>query len=262
MRIIVCIKQVPATGKVEIDPEDGTLIRPAVGNKTNAYDLYAIECALRLKEISGGHVTAMTMGPPQAEEVLRDAYAMGVDECVLLCDVRFAGADVLATSYTLSQGIRELGGFDLILCGKQTTDGDTAQVGPALAEHLSIPHVSWARDLVPTSKGIQVTSDLSTTTQVSEMSLPCLVTVDSGCCIPRLPSYLLQQDTESRPIRVLTQTELPDSGNTRYGLIGSPTTVRRTFSPESAGRRQMLDGDKASALYDILSIKKFITDGN
>jgi len=258
MRILVCIKQVPATREVEMDPENGTLMRPNAGNKTNVYDLYAIESALCLREVAGGSVTAMTMGPPQAEEVLRDAYAMGADGCVLLCDMKFAGADVLATSYTLSQGIRLLGEFDLIICGKQTTDGDTSQVGPALAEHLNIPHVAWARSLIPTPDGIRVTHDLSRTTQVSNLPLPCLVTVDSGCCIPRLPSYRLLKDAACCPIKVLSHSDLPDNGLTRYGQIGSPTKVQHTFSPERTGTRQMLEGDKVGALYDILAKKTYI----
>jgi len=258
MKILVCLKQVPATRDVEMDPESGTLMRLEVGNKTNVYDLYAIETALCLREAAGGSVTAITMGPPQAVEVLRDAYAMGVDKCILLCDSKFAGADVLATSYTLSQGILMLGGFDLIICGKQTTDGDTAQVGPALAEHLSIPHVAWARNLTPEPGGISVTHDLSRTTQVSRMPLPCLVTMDSGCCVPRLPSYRLLKDAGGFPVEVLGHTDLPNSGLTRYGQIGSPTTVRRTFSPEKTGKRQMLVGDKAGAIFDILAKKKFV----
>jgi len=258
MKIIVCIKQVPASGKVEIDTETGTLRRLKTENKTNSYDLFAIETALRLKEASGGTVTALTMGPSQAEEVLRDAYMMGVDECVLLCDKNFAGADVLATSYTLSQGIRLLGGYDLILCGKQTTDGDTAQVGPALAEHLGIPHVAWARGLTLSPGGLRAVHDLSSTTQVSELSLPCLVTVDSGHCVPRLPSYRLQKLTAGRPIRVAALSDLPDKDLTRYGLTGSPTAVRRSFPPPATGTRQMLEGDKAEALCNILAEKKFI----
>jgi len=261
MKIIVCIKQVPATSKVEIDPENGTLKRLDVESKTNGYDLFALETALCLKEAAGGSVTAITMGPPQAEEALRDAYMMGVDECVLLSDREFAGADVLATSFTLSQGIRLLGGFDLILCGKQTTDGDTAQVGPALAEHLNIPHVSWARGLKPAAGGLQVTHDLSANTQVSELSFPCLVTVDSGHCVPRLPSYLLLKETADRLVLVLAHSDMPGSGLTQYGLNGSPTAVQRTFPPESVRTRQMLEGDKAAALIDILAEKKFIGEG-
>ncbi|MCL1897054.1 MAG: electron transfer flavoprotein subunit beta/FixA family protein [Clostridiales bacterium] len=261
MKIIVCIKQVPATNKVEIDPENGTLKRMNIDSKTNGYDLYALETALCLREAAGGTVTAISMGPPQAEEALREAYMMGADDCALLCDREFAGADVLATSYTLSQGIRLLGGFDLILCGKQTTDGDTAQVGPALAEHLGIPHVSWARSLALTEKGLKVTHDLSVNTQLTVLSLPCLVTVDSGHCVPRLPSYLLMKETEGRPVRVLAHPDMPDTSPGSYGLDGSPTAVQRTFPPEVVRTRQMLEGDSATALYDILAKQKFIAGG-
>ena len=142
MNIIVCIKQVPGTAQVEIDEKTGVLKRDGVASKMNPFDLFAIESAMRLKEKYGGRVTALTMGPPQAEKVLREAFMMGVDDAVLLSDRRFGGADVLATSYTISQGIRKIGSYDLILCGKQTTDGDTAQVGAELAEFLGIPHLA------------------------------------------------------------------------------------------------------------------------
>ena len=139
MKIIVCMKQVPAGTKVDIDPETGAMKRLSSDTRTNPYDLFALECALQLKEKLRGTVTALTMGPAQAESMMRDTYTMGADDAVILSDRKFAGADVLSTSYTLSQGVQLLGGADLIICGKQTTDGDTAQVGPALAEHLHIP---------------------------------------------------------------------------------------------------------------------------
>lgn len=138
MKIIVCMKQVPASSKVDIDPETGNLKRGSAGQRTNPYDLYALECALQIREKTGGTVTVLTMGPGQAESMIRDAYSMGADEGVILSDRKFAGSDVLATSYTLSQGIEMLGGADLILCGRQTTDGDTAQIGPAIAEHPAL----------------------------------------------------------------------------------------------------------------------------
>lgn len=143
MKIIVCMKQVPASSKVDIDPETGNLKRGSAGQRTNPYDLYALECALQIREKTGGTVTVLTMGPGQAESMIRDAYSMGADEGVILSDRKFSGSDVLATSYALSQGIEMLGGADLILCGRQTTDGDTAQIGPAIAEHLHIPHCAW-----------------------------------------------------------------------------------------------------------------------
>jgi len=134
MKILTCIKQVPGTTEVKLD-DNGNLIRSGIDSKMNPYDLYAIESALKIKEKMGGEISVMTMGPPQAKEVIREAYMMGLDKGYLLTDRRFAGADVLATSYTLSQGAYQAGDFDLILCGKQTTDGDTAQVGPEMAEY-------------------------------------------------------------------------------------------------------------------------------
>ena len=136
MNILVCIKQVPASSKVEVDPQTGVLKRAGVESKMNPYDLYALETALRLREEHGGSVTVLSMGPPQAQAVIREAFAMGADAGVLLSDRRFGGADVLATSYTLAQGVRRAGRFDLLICGKQTTDGDTAQVGPEIAESV------------------------------------------------------------------------------------------------------------------------------
>lgn len=150
MKILVCMKQVPAGTKVDIDPETGAMKRMSGATRTNPYDLFALETALRIREQQGGTVTVLTMGPPQAEEMMRDAYTMGADDAVILSDRKFAGADVLATSYALSQAIQVLGGADLILCGRQTTDGDTAQVGPAIAEHLHMPHAAWVSEIVET----------------------------------------------------------------------------------------------------------------
>ena len=134
MKIVVCMKQVPATSKVDIDPETGAMKRMSGETRTNPYDLFALETALAIREKTGGTVTVLTMGPPQAEEMIRDAYTMGADEGVILSDRKFAGADVLATSYALAQGIQVIGGADLIICGRQTTDGDTAQVGPVFTQ--------------------------------------------------------------------------------------------------------------------------------
>ena len=142
------MKQVPATSKVDIDPETGAMKRMSGETRTNPYDLFALETALAIREKTGGTVTVLTMGPSQAEEMIRDAYTMGADEGVILSDRKFAGADVLATSYALAQGIQVIGGADLIICGRQTTDGDTAQVGPAIAEHLTIPHAAWVAEIM------------------------------------------------------------------------------------------------------------------
>jgi electron transfer flavoprotein beta subunit len=187
---------------------------------------------------------------------------MGADEAVILSDRKFAGADVLATSYTLAQGIRVIGGADLILCGRQTTDGDTAQVGPAIAEHLGIPHCAWVSEIVSaTEEAIQVRQDLVSVTQVSEMSYPCLITVDKDMCVPRLPSYLLKKQTKDRPVRILTFQDLPDQNLSRYGLVGSPTSVAQMFPPPVGESQIYLQGsaeEKAQALFDTLVSKKII----
>ncbi len=148
MKIMVCIKQVPGTSKVEVDEKTGVLKRDGVDSKMNPYDLYALETALRIKEKKGGHIKVISMGPPQAKAVIKEAYSMGADEGTLVSDRKFAGADVLATSYTLSQGVKKCGDFHIILCGKQTTDGDTAQVGPEMAEYLGISHVANVRRIL------------------------------------------------------------------------------------------------------------------
>lgn len=199
MKILVCMKQVPAGTKVDIDPETGAMKRLSGETRTNPYDLFALEAALQLREKVGGSVTVLTMGPPQAEEMMRDAYTMGADDAVILSDRKFAGADVLATSYALSQGITAIGDIDLIICGKQTTDGDTAQVGPAIAEHLGIPHAAWVSEIVDAdSESIQVKQDLVSVSQTSKIPYPCLITVDKDMCVPRLPSYLLQKQSKDR----------------------------------------------------------------
>ena len=145
MRIIVCIKQVPDTTEVAIDEEKGVLRREGVDSRMNPYDLYALETALRIKEQIGAEVIVLSMGPKQAEDVIKQAYYMGADSGYLLSDRKFAGADTLATAYTLALGVKKIGDFDLIITGMQTTDGDTAQVGPAVAEFLNLPHISYVK---------------------------------------------------------------------------------------------------------------------
>jgi len=228
MRIIVCIKQVPSVSEVKIDEETGVLIRESAGTKLNPYDLLALEAAFRLS----GSVTVVTMGPPQAVNAVKEAYYMGADEGYVFSDKRFAGADVLATSYTLSQGIRLLGSFDLIICGKQTTDGDTAQVGPALAEYLGIPHVAWVDYFEAGDDGILVQQDLPDTLESVFMKYPCLITVERGSLVPRLPSYKRMKEISGRPVGVLSLDDFLDKDETKYGLAGSPTKVVTMFPPD------------------------------
>jgi len=262
MKIIVCIKQVPGSSNVEVDPENGTLKRMGQSSKTNPYDLYALETALRVRERVGGTVTALTMGPKQTEEMMRDAYMMGVDETVVLSDAKFAGSDVLATSYTLVQGIRKLGGADLIICGKQTTDGDTSQIGPAIAEHLGIPHVAWVSSIERVNaESICVLQKTGSYIQESEMNYPCLITVEKDIFVPRLPSYKLGIATADKSVRILSYEDVPDKNMSRYGLVGSPTTVERMFPPEAAGSREYIEGtaaEKADRIYTLLKKRKLI----
>lgn len=244
MKILVCMKQVPAGTKVDIDPETGAMKRLSGETRTNPYDLFALEAALQLREKVGGSVTVLTMGPPQAEEMMRDAYTMGADDAVILSDRKFAGADVLATSYALSQGITAIGDIDLIICGKQTTDGDTAQVGPAIAEHLGIPHAAWVSEIVDAdSESIQVKQDLVSVSQTSKIPYPCLITVDKDMCVPRLPSYLLQKQSKDRPVKIMAFEDMADQNLSKYGLVGSPTAVEKMFAPPEVEKQVYFDGD-------------------
>ena len=250
MNIIVCIKQVPGSNKAEVDPVTGVLKRDGSDTKMNPYDLYALETAIRLKEAHGGKVTVVTMGPFSAEAVLREAFAMGADEGCLITDRKFAGADVLATSYTISQGIRMLGDFDLIITGKQTTDGDTAQVGPEMSECLDLPNIANVNSVeAADDEGLTVTMDMQTAIERVKIKFPCLISVDKGIYLPRLPSYRRMCATKDLPIRRITFADLPDQNEKRYGLNGSPTQVRRIFPPQVNEDREMFTGtsDEVSA---------------
>ncbi|MDV3428197.1 MAG: electron transfer flavoprotein subunit beta/FixA family protein, partial [Bacillota bacterium] len=190
MDILVCIKQVPGTSKVEVDPVTGVLKRDGIDSKMNPYDLFALETAFRIRAEKGGTIKVISMGPPQAADVIKEAYMMGADEGTLLSDRKFAGADVLATSYTISQGIRKMGHVDLILCGKQTTDGDTAQVGPEMAEYLGMPHIANVLSIEEVKdKSIVVKMDMPNTVEIADVKFPCLLTVEKDIYQPRLPSY-------------------------------------------------------------------------
>ena len=262
MKITVCIKQVPGTSQVEIDPETGVLKRDGVESKMNPFDLYALETALRLKQQYGGEITVISMGPPQAQAVIREAFMMGADRGFLLSDRKFGGADVLATSYTLSQGIRAAGPFDVIICGKQTTDGDTAQVGAELAEFLGITHVTNVCQIHGADeKSLTVTQDMPLHRLTAKLALPCLITVDKGIFEPRLPSYNLMNATADRQIKVLTLADLPDKEPMHYGLNGSPTQVKRIFPPDKSTSQERWDGpesESADRLFHFLDEHKFL----
>ena len=262
MNIVVCVKQVPGSSNVKVDEKTGLLVRSAKGNKLNPYDLCAVEAALRLREEKGGRVTAVSMGPPQAKDALAECLWMGCDAGYLLSDRAFGGADVLATSYTISGGIRKLGDFDLIICGKQTTDGDTAQVGAELAEHLHIPHLSNVlslRELTDTS--VTVTALQENRIVTERLKLPCLLCMDAEVNTPRLPSYRRRKSMIEEDIRVLTFADYDDQNPNHYGLKGSPTQVQKIFPPEKKADRVIYHEDavtSAEKLVGLLRDRKFI----
>ena len=259
MNIFVCIKQVPSTSKVQVDEKTGVLKRDGVASKMNPYDLYALETALRLREEHGGRVTVGTMGPAQAEAVVREAYMMGADEGYVFSDRRLGGADVLATSYTLSQAIRSVGDFDLILCGKQTTDGDTAQVGPAIAEHMGIPHAAWVSKLEVVENGVNAEQLLQDVVETVHMPFPCLVTVEQDIHVPRLPSLKTARETRDKPVHIQSLDGFLDTDPNHYGLNGSPTQVERIFPPSNDIEHEMWeDGDKPEKLHILLKKWKFV----
>lgn len=262
MNIVVCIKQVPGTNKVDIDPETGVLKRDGVDSKMNPYDLYAVETALQIKEQYGGKISAITMGPPQAEAIIKEAYMMGVYKGYILSDRKFAGSDVLATSYTLAQGIKKLGNFDLIICGKQTTDGDTAQVGSSIAENLKIPHVTWVREIEKIEKDYMIVEqNMADSFEVVKLSFPCLISVEKDIFTPRLPSYKKMMETKNREITYYSLIDLVDSNAEHYGLNGSPTQVERIFQPTGNTEHIIWNDNETKAaeeLFDTLIREKYI----
>ncbi len=242
MRIIVCIKQVPDIKDVRIDPHTHTIIREGVESIINPYDRYAIEEGIRLKERYGGKVTAISMGPPQAKDALKEAISCGVDQGVLLCDRAFAGADTLATTYSLAKSIEKIGGFDLIICGKQAIDGDTAQVGPGLAERLNIPYVLYVRRVEIKENGCaRVDRMMDDGSDILEMDLPALITVVKEINEPRLPSLKGEVRAASTEIPMYTAQDLgADEDN--IGLKGSATLVTKIFPPPKRGGYERIEG--------------------
>ena len=242
MNIIVLVKQVPDTSEVKINRETNTLIRDGVPSIINPYDRYAIEEALRLREKHGGKVTAVTMGPPQAVEALKEAVSLGVDDVVLLSDRAFAGADTWATSYALSQGIRKVGEYDLVIAGKQAIDGDTAQVGPETADMLGIPFVAYIRKIEQIEGRKMIAERLMDEGyDVVETSLPALITVVKEINEPRVPSLKGKMKAKNLKVTAWTAKDI-GADEEKIGLKGSPTQVVRIFPPAPRGQREILSG--------------------
>jgi len=257
LNIIVLIKQVPEIEKVRFDYEKGRLDRSSAGAVTNPFDLNALEAAVQIRERVGGVVTAISMGPMQAIESLRDALARGADRAILLSDERFAGADTLATAYTLAAAIKRLGKFDLVICGEKTVDGDTAQVGPEVAEFLGIPHAAYVEEILDVEKGwIIVRARMERSYYLMRLRLPALITVTKDINNPRLPSLKDKLRAMRMPIPVWNYTDLSEIADPKYfGLNGSPTRVIKVYTPISEKRKgQMISGSPKEVSQRILQI--------
>jgi electron transfer flavoprotein beta subunit len=256
MKIVVCIKQVPASDEARIDPKSGNLIRNSQEAKINPYDLYAVELALSLQNIFGGTTIAVSMGPLGAELALRECIAMGVTESVLLSDRKFAGSDTLATTYILSQAIRKYApDYDFIFCGKHAVDSDTAIVGPGLAERLDIPCVSAVSEIEcsPDSKMVECTRHAADGIQKVRCAYPALVTVMDGGKAPR---YIdIQNILYASEARVpCYNADTLKCDDDKIGKTGSPTSVASLFEIKSKTRARILSGDRGSNIKSLLQI--------
>jgi electron transfer flavoprotein beta subunit len=252
MNIVVCLKQVPGTTQVKIDPRTNTLIRQGIENIINPFDTYALEEGVRLKEKHGGKVTVITMGPPQAEAALREAISLGADEAVLLSDRAFAGADTWATAYTLSLAVAKTGQCDLIICGRQTIDGDTGQVGPEMAEMLNIPFVAYVSQIEEIKESyLRVRRMVEEGHEIIETTLPAVITVAKEINVPRLPS--LRGITKSRSARIPTWG-IPELAvdKSMVGLAGSSTQVIKVFFPRRVCQAEILSGDPAGQVDKLI----------
>jgi len=246
MNVVVCLKQVPGTTEVKIDPQTNTLIRQGIENVINPFDTYALEEGVRIRERCGGKVTVISMGPPQAEAALREAISLGVDEAILLSDKAFAGADTWATAYTLSQAIAKLGQYDVVICGRQTVDGDTGQVGPELAEMLGIPFVAYVSQIEEMTDGrMRVRRMVEEGHEVVESPLPAVITVVKEINVPRLPSLRGISRSKSASVPVWTVAEM-DVDESMVGLAGSFTKVIKVFFPQRVCQSEIFQGELGS----------------
>jgi len=258
VNIVVCIKQVPETTEVRVDPETKALVREGVASIVNPVDENALEAALQLREAHGGRVTVITMGPPQAEEALRHALAMGADEAILLTDAAFRGSDTLATSYTLAQAVRKLGEVDLILCGKQAIDGDTGQVGPGLAERLGAPQITFAIELEVGDGKLRARRVLDDFFEVIEVPLPVVVTVVKQINEARRPAMRNVLKAKRAQITKWSLADL-EADATQTGFDGSPTQVIEVWPPERRSGGKTLQGSVEEVVAEIAGVIREIS---
>lgn len=263
MRIIVPIKQVPETSKVKMDPVTGTMIRTGMESIINPLDLYAIETAIRLKEKSGGTITVISMGPPQAMKAIREAIAMGCDDGVLLSDKAFGGADTWATAYTLTLGINKLGGADLILCGERATDGDTGQVGPGMAAMLNLPLLTYVAKIETiTESSLRAERLVEGGREVLRVNTPVVMTVVKEIAVPRLPT--LRGILRAKEAVVNTWGPMDVVADpSMIGLKGSPTRVVRIHHPQVTRKgEQIVVKDQADIERAATKIVDFMKQRN
>ncbi len=262
MNILVCVKQVPDTTVIKIDPVKNTLIREGVPSILNPFDGYALEAALRIKDADPDTtITVVSMGPPQAKEILKDSMAVGADKAYLVTARQFGGSDTLATSYILSCAAKKIaeteGEFDAIFCGKQAIDGDTAQVGCELAEHLGLPQVTYGLSAEVADGGLKVTREEEDGSAIIGVQFPCLVTYTKPSWDLRYPTIKGKMAARKKPITELTYEDFPGIDDTSIGLKGSPTRVKKTFVPEQKSGGVIVEGEdaaeKAKALVGMLS---------
>ncbi|PKL23046.1 MAG: electron transfer flavoprotein subunit beta [Spirochaetae bacterium HGW-Spirochaetae-3] len=258
MNIVVCMKQVPDTTEVKIDPATGTLIREGIPSIINPDDKSGLEAALVLKDQVGAKVTVLSMGPPQADLALREALAMGADDAVLLSDRAFGGADTWATSTTIAAALRKLG-FDLIICGRQAIDGDTAQVGPQIAEHLKLPHVSYVSELELKGDSVVVKRVFEDGYQRIKAKLPCLLTALKDMNSPRYMSVAGIFDAYKKEIKVWGLADIVVD-ETNIGLKGSPTRVKKSFTKgvKSAGKVYEVDAKEGARIIVEALREKYV----
>lgn len=256
MNIVVCIKQVPDAKTVRFDTEKGTLVREGVEAVINPFDFHALEAGLHLIDTFGGEVTVLSMGPPQAENALKEALSLGADKAILLSDRAFAGADTWATTYTLAKAIEKLGPVDLVLCGKQAIDGDTAQVGPGLAVRLGLPYVTCVNALSVLNVNEGKTMHLKRVNEdgydILELEMPALLTVLASLNTPRLPSLKGKMRARKAEIPVWDAREIGAEPG-MVGLAGSATQVVSTWVPTFEARREMLEGSAEEQVEALVS---------
>lgn len=258
MNIIVPIKQVPETGNVKMDEKTGTMIRDGVESIVNPLDLFAIECALQLKESHGGSVTVLSMGPPKAEKAIREALSMGCDDGVLLTDKAFAGSDTWATSYVLSEAVKKIGGYDLIVAGIRATDGDTGQVGPEMASMLDLPLVTFVNRIVEIGDGsMTVERLLENGYETVRLTLPCLITVVNEISAPRLPTLRGKQTARTKQVPAWKKDDLTVRKEA-LGLNGSPTRVVKIMKPKVTRNGLVVDTRKVGVKKAVKDLVSFL----